>query len=425
MQLSRSEAKELKCEPSIPFWLAISMCVIITFGGVCFVTATPINTLKLWIEGMIMTSLREGGDALNVNHTKSILALIRIIGGLLLVYGSTNLVYAFLYVWNHNKMMDNLNNTGETTHQSDQSCYFGKYYYFARSNFFVYQTAWGIALFCSGISFSSIRTYTSTTSNDNDNDKDKKSSLILVGIVWALISIMGIYLEGYHKPKNHPKEEKSYPQIDNEQVLLLSKLNATEKEVKGENRIFYDHQLKPEKVDEDIENRDMNRGDDGPRVKRPRRLLQLARSQSFCLITGCIALLVRLPFSLAIPHLISVTLGALSKSDYVASRTAILQLIVCALIDGIFDFVCVFLYGYANLNIVKNVRLKTFKTLLSQEMAFFDTQTSGSLASRLTADCGQMGSDLTWVSKVVHSYLSILICSILRKTRFVISSLLA
>jgi len=38
-----------------------------------------------------------------------------------------------------------------------------------------------------------------------------------------------------------------------------------------------------------------------------------------------------------------------------------------------------------------------FSAILSQEMAFFDEQSTGDLISRLTADVGEMANDLTWV----------------------------
>lgn len=54
------------------------------------------------------------------------------------------------------------------------------------------------------------------------------------------------------------------------------------------------------------------------------------------------------------------------------------------------------MFGYAKENIVKSVRLDTFRSILRQEKAFFDKTNSGDLISRLTADCGEMAGDLTW-----------------------------
>jgi hypothetical protein len=45
------------------------------------------------------------------------------------------------------------------------------------------------------------------------------------------------------------------------------------------------------------------------------RLLQLASSEKLVLIAGCVALLIRLPFSLAVPHFVSECIGAVIAGD--------------------------------------------------------------------------------------------------------------
>jgi ATP-binding cassette subfamily B (MDR/TAP) protein 9 len=51
-------------------------------------------------------------------------------------------------------------------------------------------------------------------------------------------------------------------------------------------------------------------------------------------------------------------------------------------------------FGYANQRIVRAVRIDTFLSILKQDIGFFDGHTSGELASRLNADCGEMAGDL-------------------------------
>lgn len=114
------------------------------------------------------------------------------------------------------------------------------------------------------------------------------------------------------------------------------------------------------------------------------------------LYLGCALLLLRLPFSLAIPHFVSTTLTALSQGHYADAHREILALAICGSIDAFLDFWCVFLFGYANLRIVKRIRLDLFQRLLHMECAFFDAHHSGTLTSRLNSDCSTMASDLTW-----------------------------
>jgi ABC-type multidrug transport system fused ATPase/permease subunit len=130
------------------------------------------------------------------------------------------------------------------------------------------------------------------------------------------------------------------------------------------------------------------------RIRGTRRLLTLAKTQVFYLYVGCAVLLVRLPFSLSIPHFVSTTLGAVSRGDFAGARSEILLLVIFGSIDAALDFWCVFLFGYANQRIVRGVRLDTFYSILRQEIGFFGQHTSGELASRLNSDCGEMGKKI-------------------------------
>ena len=132
------------------------------------------------------------------------------------------------------------------------------------------------------------------------------------------------------------------------------------------------------------------------RIKGTRRILQLASPQKKTLFIGCTVLLIRLPFSLSIPHLVSSTIGSLAKSDYSSAKQTILSILVLGTVDAILDFWCVYLFGSAKERMVKQLRLDTFRAILGQEMAFFDATHTGELTSRLTSDCGEMAGDLTW-----------------------------
>eukprot|EP00518_Triparma_eleuthera_P009007 CAMPEP_0182486682 /NCGR_PEP_ID=MMETSP1319-20130603/47516_1 /TAXON_ID=172717 /ORGANISM="Bolidomonas pacifica, Strain RCC208" /LENGTH=776 /DNA_ID=CAMNT_0024688783 /DNA_START=176 /DNA_END=2507 /DNA_ORIENTATION=- len=127
-----------------------------------------------------------------------------------------------------------------------------------------------------------------------------------------------------------------------------------------------------------------------------RRLLSLAIPHRLYLYLGCLALLTRLPFSLSIPHFVSECLGALSRSDYEAARSNVLLVVVAGTIDACLDFWCVYLFGMAQLNLVKEVRTSLFARLLSFEVSFFDSNPVGGLTSRLNSDTTAMSSDLTW-----------------------------
>ena len=82
------------------------------------------------------------------------------------------------------------------------------------------------------------------------------------------------------------------------------------------------------------------------RIRGTRRLLNLASSQVLYLYIGCVVLLIRLPFSLSIPHFVSTTIGAVQRGDFTTARTEILLLFILGTIDAVLDFWCVFLFGY-------------------------------------------------------------------------------
>jgi ABC-type multidrug transport system fused ATPase/permease subunit len=133
-----------------------------------------------------------------------------------------------------------------------------------------------------------------------------------------------------------------------------------------------------------------------PRWRGTRRLLQLARPQVLYLYAGCAVLLLRLPFSLSIPHFVSTTISAVQDRDFDAAVHEIVYLVVAGSIDAALDFWCVFLFGLANHRIVRGVRLELFQKLIRQEVGFFDETSSGELSSRLQSDCSEMAGDLTW-----------------------------
>ena len=78
-------------------------------------------------------------------------------------------------------------------------------------------------------------------------------------------------------------------------------------------------------------------------------------------------------------------------------RQNVTYFIIAGIVDSLMDFWCVFLFGYTQQRIIRDLRLDVFKAVLSQEVGFFDEHSSGDITSRLTADCSEMANDLTWV----------------------------
>lgn len=127
------------------------------------------------------------------------------------------------------------------------------------------------------------------------------------------------------------------------------------------------------------------------------RLLQLASEQKMFLFGGCVALLIRLPFSLAVPHFVSEVLGALFEGDKEAVWHNILLLAMAGTVDAVLDFWNYFLFGYAQQRLIRNLRVDLFAAILRQEIGFFDVTSTGELSSRISNDTSEMANDLTWV----------------------------
>lgn len=126
------------------------------------------------------------------------------------------------------------------------------------------------------------------------------------------------------------------------------------------------------------------------------RLMKVATPEAMWLALGCYALVLRLPFSLALPHFVSQVIGSLIEEDSGAVQNCILGFFVCGCLDAIGDFWCVFLFGYCQQRIIKGLRISLFRSILRQDFGFLDTTSTGEVTSRLTADCAEMANDLTW-----------------------------
>lgn len=127
------------------------------------------------------------------------------------------------------------------------------------------------------------------------------------------------------------------------------------------------------------------------------KLLELARPHRSWLYAGCLILLLRLPFSLSIPHWVAETIGALIDKQWSVATWNVIYLCICGTCDSILDFWCVYLFGLAQQKIIRSLRLDLFAAILRQDIGFFDTTKTGEITSRLTADTAEMANDLTWV----------------------------
>ena len=221
--------------------------------------------------------------------------------------------------------------------------------------------------------------------------KLKEASLVIGGALIILLACMGLVASFWPSSVSDGERHRQVAldvAIGNNLTEPLLSAEDAEPQEEDQNNTDVEANFEPSSDDDANHNTD--------RITGTRRLISLAAPQMFWIYIGCVVLLIRLPFSIAQPHFVSTTLGALSRQDWEAAKTETLLLFLMGIIDAVLDFWVLFLFGFAKENIVKDVRLDTFKAILRQEVAFFDMNSSGELTSRLTNDCGEMAGDLTW-----------------------------
>ena len=77
-------------------------------------------------------------------------------------------------------------------------------------------------------------------------------------------------------------------------------------------------------------------------------------------------------------------------------QRAFLGFFASACCNAVLDFWNWWAFVVAQQRLVARVRRRLFAHVLRQEIGFFDATPSAELASRLSADCGQISNDLTW-----------------------------
>ena len=128
------------------------------------------------------------------------------------------------------------------------------------------------------------------------------------------------------------------------------------------------------------------------------RLLRLARPEWKWIAFGLVSLLVRLPFSVAMPHFIAGAIGAVVENDDSKKfRANVERFLFAGTVNGLLDFWNVFFFSYARARIIKRLREDVFRAILKKNIEWFDERTTGRVTSMLSSDCGEIANDLSWV----------------------------
>ena len=123
------------------------------------------------------------------------------------------------------------------------------------------------------------------------------------------------------------------------------------------------------------------------------RILHESKDQTSRLMLGAWFLLLTAICNMLVPYFagrmtdaISLTLQDRKDDAKEMANEALYGLLAVGLIGGVFQAARSYLFNTASYKVVARLRNRLFTNILAQEVAFFDSITSGSLISRLTAD---------------------------------------
>jgi len=128
-----------------------------------------------------------------------------------------------------------------------------------------------------------------------------------------------------------------------------------------------------------------------------KRMFQFAMLEKTIIGMGCLALMIRLPFSLAIPHFVSEAIAEVGDGNRDEACKQVFLLFIAGTIDSAMDFWNSYLFGIASARLVRRLRAGLFSQLLRQEVDFYDQTETGDLSSRLQSDTQEMADNLSWV----------------------------
>ncbi|KAL9886521.1 ATP-binding cassette sub-family B member 10, mitochondrial [Glossina fuscipes fuscipes] len=129
------------------------------------------------------------------------------------------------------------------------------------------------------------------------------------------------------------------------------------------------------------------------------RLISLAKSEKLVLAAAIGCLIISSAITMSVPYALGKTLDIMFDKDDNQSMVKLKHF--CAILCGVFvigglaNFGRVYLFNSASLRIVRDLRLRLYRSMLNQESAWFDQKGSGELVSRLNTDAYSVGNSLS------------------------------
>ncbi|XP_030378233.1 ATP-binding cassette sub-family B member 10, mitochondrial [Scaptodrosophila lebanonensis] len=140
-------------------------------------------------------------------------------------------------------------------------------------------------------------------------------------------------------------------------------------------------------------------------VKMPKseyaRLLSLAKSEKYVLLAGIGCLIVSSAITMSVPFVLGKVIDVVfNKSGLDSAALASLReysfmLFWVFVLGGVMNFSRVYLFSSAALRMVRELRSRVYRSMLMQEVGWFDTKGSGELINRLSNDTFMVGRSLS------------------------------
>ncbi|XP_068141126.1 ATP-binding cassette sub-family B member 10, mitochondrial isoform X1 [Drosophila tropicalis] len=131
------------------------------------------------------------------------------------------------------------------------------------------------------------------------------------------------------------------------------------------------------------------------------RLLALVKSEKWTLTLGIACLVVSSAITMSVPFFLGKVVDVVFNKAGLDSavmdklRDYSLALFGIFIIGGIANFARVYLFGTASLRIVRLLRHRLYRSMLLQEVGWFDTKGTGELVNRLSNDTNMVGISLS------------------------------
>ncbi|XP_075159273.1 ATP-binding cassette sub-family B member 10, mitochondrial [Haematobia irritans] len=132
------------------------------------------------------------------------------------------------------------------------------------------------------------------------------------------------------------------------------------------------------------------------------RLMGLAKSEKLVLAAAIGCLVVSSGITMSVPFVLGKILDVIFDKDKEWSQHALnnlkqISLILCGvfLIGGLANFGRIYLFNSASLRIVRDLRSKLYRSIINQEVGWFDKKGTGELVNRLATDTYLVGNSLS------------------------------